>query len=207
MVQEDNKGNTLSWTLLEASWNVIAHARKPEFVYGRNGRVYLNRRGASIQSTTGSRSVRISGSNAGYTMFWGSVKSTGYTLHSPVSPSLPPLVRHRVPSHFNWSLRVCLEMTKSTASGRWGGWIVVTLASNCSGINTSFFYALHLNTCISSPAPSRNVQTTVKFAGASTIVGPQYGTCLCHSSGAKHLEVVPVFFFFFFFIEHIFKQT
>ena len=32
--------------------------------------------GASVQSTTGSRVVRISGSNAGYTMFRGSVKST-----------------------------------------------------------------------------------------------------------------------------------
>jgi hypothetical protein len=29
--------------------------------------------GASVQSTTGSRGVRISGSNAGYTMFRGSV--------------------------------------------------------------------------------------------------------------------------------------
>jgi hypothetical protein len=45
--------------------------------------------GPSVQSTTGSRGVRISGSNAGYTMFRGSVKSTGYPLHSPVSPSLP----------------------------------------------------------------------------------------------------------------------
>jgi hypothetical protein len=45
--------------------------------------------GASVQSTTGSRGVRISGINAGYTMFRGSVKSTGYSLHSPVSPSLP----------------------------------------------------------------------------------------------------------------------
>ena len=45
--------------------------------------------GASVQSTTGSRDVRISGSNAGYTMFRGSVKGTGYPLHSPVSPSLP----------------------------------------------------------------------------------------------------------------------
>ena len=31
----------------------------------------------------------ISGSNAGYTVFRGSVKSTGYPLHLPVSPSLP----------------------------------------------------------------------------------------------------------------------
>jgi hypothetical protein len=45
--------------------------------------------GASVQSTTDSRRVRISGSNAGYTTFRGSVKSTGYPLHSPVSSSLP----------------------------------------------------------------------------------------------------------------------
>jgi len=45
--------------------------------------------GASVQSTTGSQGVRISGNNGGYTMFQGSVKSTGYPLHSPVSPSLP----------------------------------------------------------------------------------------------------------------------
>jgi len=45
--------------------------------------------GASVQSTTGSRGLRISGSNAGYTTFRGSVKGTGYPLHSPVSPSLP----------------------------------------------------------------------------------------------------------------------
>jgi hypothetical protein len=36
--------------------------------------------GTSIQSTTGNRGVGISGSNAGYTMFRGSVKSTGYPL-------------------------------------------------------------------------------------------------------------------------------
>ena len=45
--------------------------------------------GESVQSTTGSGGVRISGSNAGYTMSRGSVKGTGYPLHSPVTPSLP----------------------------------------------------------------------------------------------------------------------
>ena len=44
---------------------------------------------ASVQSTTSSRGVRISGSNARSIMFRGSVKSTGYPLHSAVSPSLP----------------------------------------------------------------------------------------------------------------------
>ena len=75
--------------MLEASWNVMAHAQKQDFVFRRNGRVHLNRRGASVQSTTGSLGVRISGSNVGYTMFRGNVKSTGYPHHSPVSSSLP----------------------------------------------------------------------------------------------------------------------
>jgi len=45
--------------------------------------------GASVHSTTGSRGVPISDSNAEYTMFRGSVKGTVYPLHSSVSPSLP----------------------------------------------------------------------------------------------------------------------
>ena len=77
------------YAIVEVNRNITAHAQKPDFVFRRNGRVHLNRRGASVQSTTGSRDVRISGSNAGYTVFRGSVKSTGYPLHSPVSPSLP----------------------------------------------------------------------------------------------------------------------
>ena len=65
----------------------MAHAQKPDFVFRRNGRVHLNRRRTSVQSTTVSRGVRISISNAGYTMFRGSVKSIGIPLNSPVSPS------------------------------------------------------------------------------------------------------------------------
>ena len=55
-------------------------------------RLKVKMAGATVQSTTGSRCARISGSNginAGYSLFRGSVKSTGYPLHSPVSPSLP----------------------------------------------------------------------------------------------------------------------
>jgi len=47
--------------------------------------------GASVQSTTGTRGMLISGingNNAGYTMFRGSLKGTGYPIPSPVSPSL-----------------------------------------------------------------------------------------------------------------------
>jgi len=88
---------------VEASWNVMAHAQKPDFVFRRNGRVHLNRWGSQFNWLLGSRGVRINGSNAGYTMFRGSVKSTGYPLLTSFPFTSPP-VRHRVPSHFNWSL-------------------------------------------------------------------------------------------------------
>jgi len=81
----------------------MAHAQKPDFVFRAKRTSPFKVEGASVQSTTDSRGVRISGSNAGYTMFRGSVKGTGYPLHTPVSPSLPPPVRHRVPSRFNWT--------------------------------------------------------------------------------------------------------
>jgi hypothetical protein len=60
--------------------------------------------GASFQSTTDSRGLRISGSNAGYTKFRG---SEGYWLPTPfasLSFTSPP-VRLRVPSHFIWTLK------------------------------------------------------------------------------------------------------
>jgi cellulose synthase/poly-beta-1,6-N-acetylglucosamine synthase-like glycosyltransferase len=38
----------------------MAHAQKPDYAFRRNGRVHLNRRGTSVQSTTGRRAVRTS---------------------------------------------------------------------------------------------------------------------------------------------------
>jgi len=64
----------------------MAHAQKPDFVFRRKGRSPFKLAGRSVQSTTGSRGEHISGSNAGYTMFRGIVKGTGYLIHSPVSP-------------------------------------------------------------------------------------------------------------------------
>jgi len=77
--------------------------------------------GASVQSTTGSRGLRISssnGSNAGYTTFQGSVKGTGYPLHSPVSPSLPlpcVTVYHHISTrvfHHFYRLKILLSYPK-----------------------------------------------------------------------------------------------
>jgi len=81
----------------------MAHAQKQDFVFQSNGRFHLNRRGASVLSNTGSRGVRISGSNAGYTMCRGRVQD--YWLPTPFAcfPFTSPSARHRVPSHFNWS--------------------------------------------------------------------------------------------------------
>jgi len=95
--------------------------------------------GTSVHSATGSRGVRIGGSNAGYTTFQGSVKSTGYPLHSPVSPHFP----YRVPSCFNWTLpKSALKLSKFTPArisvlcgvtvGCWGFMLLDTVHSNSS---------------------------------------------------------------------------
>jgi hypothetical protein len=78
--------------------------------------------GTSVLSTTGSQGVRISGSNAGYTMSWGSVKSTGYPLHSPVSPSLPLLcvtVCHHISTGL-YKLGTCSAET--SVCRKWSYW-------------------------------------------------------------------------------------
>jgi len=59
--------------------------------------------------------VRISGSNAGYSMFRGSVKGTGYPLHSSASSSLP------LPAS-PFAITFQLESTKF--QGNEGGWIL-----------------------------------------------------------------------------------
>ena len=94
--------------IADCVWNVMAHALKPDFVFLPNGRVHLNRRGGvSVQSTTGRRAVHISLQGlycSCQPVFCCHVTFTGYpTLFSCFSFTSPPL-RHRVPSHFNWTL-------------------------------------------------------------------------------------------------------
>jgi len=86
--------------------------------------------GASVQSTTGSRGVRISCSNAGYTMSRGSVKSTGYSLSSPISPSLP---QPALPCAITFQLESsCRQGLVSLPSLRWRAtWQLI-----CSGYET-----------------------------------------------------------------------
>ena len=83
----------------------MAHAQKPDFVFrAKRTSPFKSAEGRQFSRLLASRGVRISGSNAGYTMFRGSVKGAGYPLHSPVSPFTSPPGRHRVLSRFNWSL-------------------------------------------------------------------------------------------------------
>ena len=128
-------GTMMERTNVNWVWNVMAHPQKPNFVFWRNGRVHLNRLGASVQSTTGSRVVRISGSNAGYTMFRGSVKSTGYPLHSPVSSSLPlpcVIVCHHISTglYLPWCFWCCM-FQQNRMSNQWR--VVIPLCSKTPG--------------------------------------------------------------------------
>jgi len=75
--------------------------------------------GASVQLSTGSRGVRISGSNAGYTMFRGSVKGTGYTHSIRQFPFHFPSLRHRVPSHFNCTLPHPISIWDTSYTAAW----------------------------------------------------------------------------------------
>ena len=61
--------------------------------------------GASVQSNTGRRGVRISCSNAGYNTFRGSVKSTGYQHHSTVSLHFLPTPPRASPCAITFQLR------------------------------------------------------------------------------------------------------
>jgi len=100
--------------------------------------------GASIQSTTGSRGVRISCSNGGYTKFRVSVKSTGYPLHSSLSPSLPlPCVT--VCHHISTGLYNPQPLSGPPTRALEFWQEVVTNGADTS--NTTFFFSRHCNPC------------------------------------------------------------
>jgi len=77
------------WSL-EARWNVMSHARTTDFVFrAKRTSPFKSADVRQFSRLLTAEVCGISGSNAGYTMFRGSVKSTGYPLHSPVHLNLP----------------------------------------------------------------------------------------------------------------------
>ena len=69
---------------------MMAHAQKPDFIFrAKRTSPCKSAGGRQFSRLLAAEVCGISSSNAGYTMFRGSVKGTGYPLHSPVSPSHP----------------------------------------------------------------------------------------------------------------------
>ena len=147
--------------------------------------------GASVQSTAGSRGVRISGSNAGYTIFRGSVKRTGKLTAFASFPFISPPVRHRVPSHFNWTVLtddvgsnavwgfkipwpfcllglVCLRLASEP------GPVLVTLSADISGFCGK---ADQLDAVVTLPAG----------AGYTGTVGATREACLLYPQPTRHV--------------------
>ena len=90
-------------TDVDCVWNVMAHAQKPDFVFRRNGRVHLNRRGLQF-----SRLLAAELCASAVVMLdtpFSEVVRRVLTTHSIRQfPFSSPPVRHRVPSRFNWTL-------------------------------------------------------------------------------------------------------
>jgi hypothetical protein len=75
---------------LDCDWNVLAHAQKPDFVFrAKRTSPFKSAGGRQFSRLLAAEVCGISGSDAWYNVFRGSVKGTGYPLHSPVSASLP----------------------------------------------------------------------------------------------------------------------
>ena len=114
----------LKMCFVDCVWNVMAHAQKPDFVNWRKGRVHLlvNRRGRQFSRLLADE-LCASTCRVLYCsckpVFCSHVTLTGYPLHSLGSPSLLHPVRHRVPSHFNWTLPTAYKF-----SFLWGGGVV-----------------------------------------------------------------------------------
>ena len=71
----------------------MAHAQKPDFVFrAKRTSPFKSAGGRQFSRLLAAEVCGISGSNAGYTMFRGSVKGTGYSLHSPVYLNRPVAV-------------------------------------------------------------------------------------------------------------------
>ena len=75
---------------VDCVWNVIAHTQKPDFLFrAKWTSAFKSAGGRQFSRLLAAEVCGISGSNAGYTMFRGSVKGTGYPLHSPVHLNRP----------------------------------------------------------------------------------------------------------------------
>jgi len=93
------------------------HTRRNQISsFDETDRVHLNRRWRQFSRLLAAEVWGISGSNAVYTMFRGSVKGTGYPTPFASFPFTSLPVCYRAPSHFNWSLTPNAVLTAATLS-------------------------------------------------------------------------------------------
>jgi hypothetical protein len=90
---------------VDCLWNVMEHEQKWDFVFRWNGRVNLNRRGRQFSRLLAAEvcasACRVCTARASLrsAVMWRLL-----VTHSILLFPLSPPVRHRVPSHFNWTL-------------------------------------------------------------------------------------------------------
>jgi len=87
---------------------MMAHAQKPDFIFQRNRRVHLNRRGGQFSSVDYWQ-ASCAHQPAGLVLLVQACvlqSCDTYWLPTPFScfPFTSPPVHHHVPSHFNWTL-------------------------------------------------------------------------------------------------------
>jgi hypothetical protein len=98
--------SSVACPVVECVWNVMAHAQKPDFVFRRNGRVHLYRRGCQF-----SRLLAAEVCASALVMLDTSRSEVGcvcvYWLPTPFAsfPFTFPPVCHRVPSDFKRTLQ------------------------------------------------------------------------------------------------------
>jgi len=108
---------------VEASWNVMAHAQIPDFVFWRNGRVHLNRRERQFSRLLAAEvcaSVVVMLDTSCSEVVWRVLPTHSirqFPLHFP----------SRVPSHFNWSPQDCSTCTATHIhSWKFWKWLIQT---------------------------------------------------------------------------------
>jgi hypothetical protein len=97
---------------VDCVWNVMAHAQRWDFVFRGNGRVHLNRRGRQF-----SRLLATEVCASAVVMLDVPCSEVVWRVWLPTPfasfPFTSPPVRHRVPTHFNWTLHTYVNTTWS----------------------------------------------------------------------------------------------
>jgi hypothetical protein len=146
---------------VDCVWNVIAHAQKPDFVFRRNGRAHLNRRGCQFSRLMAAELCALAVVMLDTTcseVAW-RVLATHSIRQFPLH--FPP-VRHRVPTHFNWTLWELSEYMDSCYSAtcqiKIGVWCAVSATSISGSITSDACYNIECKLLILVPKTMEKIR-------------------------------------------------